>query len=327
MATQINPALARLWIANNTRQYGYRNFTQLTQLQEDQLRVLDYLEQGLTKNQIGNLDQIAKVSTNRSQELLARISPVLWQSSETLSTSEIEQRFAEISRIFLQGADPVEILRLRLSKKIYVEKLDATGFTICKALDLAGIGKLISFDQKRIQLSDVGPLSFTKAQLGLPRVKAAQSLIGKKLEFHSRISKSLDEISLAVILANDVVDPNSYQRWLARDIPHFAICFDEEGVEVSPLVIPGKTACLGCQELSRLQQIENWPVIAPQLLALERDLADAPMLLFASGIAVNNILNFVDSGEVTSEAFRLNRSGELACFTPKNISCGCRLAQ
>jgi hypothetical protein len=63
------------------------------------------------------------------------------------------------------------------------------------------------------------------------------------------------------------------------------------------------------------------------LLALERDLADAPMLLFASGIAVNNILNFVDSGEVTSEAFRLNRSGELACFTPKNISCGCRLAQ
>jgi hypothetical protein len=33
MATQINPALARLWIANNTRQYGYRNFTQLTELQ------------------------------------------------------------------------------------------------------------------------------------------------------------------------------------------------------------------------------------------------------------------------------------------------------
>ena len=61
MATQINPALARLWIANSTRQYGYRNFTQLTELQEDQLRVLDYLEQGLTKNQIGNLDQIANL--------------------------------------------------------------------------------------------------------------------------------------------------------------------------------------------------------------------------------------------------------------------------
>lgn len=217
------------------------------------------------------------------------------------------------------------ILRQRLTKKIYLEKLDATGFTICKALDLAGIGKIISLDQRRIQLPDIGPLSFSRAQLGIPRVKAAQSLIGKKLEFHSRISKSLDEISVAVIIANDIVDPACYQRWLSRDIPHLAICFDEEGVEVSPLIIPGRTACLGCQELFRLQEIDNWPVIAPQLLALGRDLADSPMLLFASAVAMNNILNFVDFGEATNEAFRLNRSGEMVCYKPQNLSCGCRL--
>jgi hypothetical protein len=326
MATQINPALARLWISNSTRQYGYRNFTQITNLQEDQLRVLDFLEQGLTVNQLGSLNQIAKVSLGRSDEILARISPVVWQCSETLSKRDVEQRFAEISRILLQGGDPVAILKQRLSKKIYLEKLDATGFTICKALDLAGIGKIISLDQRRIQLPDIGSLSFSKAQLGIPRVKAAQSLIGKKLEFHSRISKSLDEISVAVIISNDIVHPACYQRWLSRDIPHLAICFDEEGVEVSPLIIPGRTACLGCQELFRLQEIENWPVIAPQLLALERDLADSPMLLFASAVAMNNILNFVDFGEATTEAFRLNRSGEMVCYKPQNLSCGCRLA-
>lgn len=327
MATQINPALARLWISNSTRQYGYKNFTQVTDLQEDQLRILDYLEQGLTSSQISNLGQIAKTSTSRSQELLSRISPVLWESSQTLSAQDIEQRFAEISRIFLQGGDPVEILRLRLTKKIYVEKIDATGFTVCKALALAGIGKLISLDQKRIQLADLSPLSFSKTQLGMPRVKAAQFLIGKKLEFHSRMSKSIDEVSVAIIIANDVVDPSSYQRWLSRDIPHIAICFDEDGVEVSPLVVPGRTACLGCQELSRLQSVENWPVIAPQLLALDRDLADSPLLLFASGIVVNNILNFLDFGEISREAFRLARAGEVTSFTPKNISCGCRLVQ
>ena len=327
MATQINPALARLWISNSARQYGYRNFTRLTNLQEDQLRVLDYLEQGLTSSQLTSLNRIARVSPFRTQELLGRMSPAVWSSSETLPAKDIEQRFAEISRIFLQGLDPVATLRLRLTKKIYIEKLDATGFTICKALDLAGIGKLISLDQKRIQLADLGPLSFSKAEIGIPRVKAAQFLIGKKLEFHSRISKSLDEISVAVIMATDVINPLSYQRWLSRDIPHIAICFDEEGVEVSPIIIPGRTACLGCQELYQLQTVEHWPVIAPQLLALQRDLADSPMLLFASGIVVNNLLNFLDYGEISTEAYRLKRSGEVVSYSPKNISCGCRLAQ
>lgn len=327
MATQINPALARLWISNNTRQYGYRAPTKVENLQEDQLRVLDYLELGMTASQLENLEEIAKVPPSRSQEVINRISPVLWQSRQTLSAEDVEERFAEISRIFLQGGDPVKTLRQRLSRKIYVEKLDATGFTICKAFDLAGIGRLISLDQKRIQLPDVGPLSFAKAQLGMPRVRAAQFLLGKKLEFHSRMSKSLDELSAAVLIANDVVDPSSYQRWLSRDVPHIAICFDEEGVEVSPLIIPGRTPCIGCQELFQLQTVENWPIIAPQLLALDRDLADSPMILFASAIAVNNVLNFLDFGEVSAEAYRLKRSGEVSALRPRNISCGCRLAQ
>ncbi len=327
MAMQINPALARLWISNNTRQYGYRAPTKLENIQEDQLRVLDYLELGLTTSHLENLEEIAKVSPSRSQEVINRLTPVLWQSRQTLSVEDVEERFAEISRIFLQGGDPAKTLRQRLSQKIYVEKLDATGFTICKAFDLAGIGKLISLDQKRIQLPDVGPLSFAKAQLGIPRVKAAQYLLGKKLEFHSRMSKSLDELSAAVLIANDVVHPSNYQRWLSRDVPHIAICFDEEGVEVSPLIIPGRTPCIGCQELFQLETVENWPIIAPQLLALDRDLADSPMILFASAIAVNNILNFLDFGEVSAEAYRLRRSGEVSTLIPRNISCGCRLAQ
>ena len=327
MAMQINPGLARLWISNNTRQYGYRAPTKLENLQEDQLRILDYLELGVTTSQLENLEEIAKVSSSRSQEVINRLSPVLWQGRQTLSSKDVEERFAEISRIFLQGGDPAKTLIQRLSRKIYIEKLDATGFTICKAFDLAGIGRLISLDQKRIQLSDVGPLSFAKAQLGIPRVKAAQFLLGKKLEFHSRISKSLDELSAAVLIANDVVHPSSYQRWLSRDVPHIAICFDEEGVEVSPLIIAGRTPCIGCQELFQLQTVENWPIIAPQLLALDRDLADSPMILFASAIAVNNILNFLDFGEVSAEAYRLRRSGEVSTLIPRNISCGCRLAQ
>jgi hypothetical protein len=210
VATRINPALARLWISSTTRQYGYRTSTRVRNLAEDQQRLLDYLEQGLTDAQMESLNQISRISPDRSVELLSRLAPVLWQSKQTLSSRDLEQRFAEMARVFLHGGDPGQILRERLRRKVFIEKLDSTGFTICKALDVAGIGKLISLDQKRIQPADLGALSFSVSQLGIPRVRAAPQLIGKRLEFHSRISKSLNEIATAVIIANHVINPASY---------------------------------------------------------------------------------------------------------------------
>jgi hypothetical protein len=182
----------------------------------------------------------------------------------------------------------------------------------------------LSLDQIRVSSQDVSQLGYLAAQLGLPRVRAAQALIGTDLQMHSRISGSFDAVSLAVLITTDIVNPASYQIWQARDIPHLSIVFDEEGVEVSPLIEPGKTSCLACYEKHRIETEPNWPVIAPQLLALDRTLADSALLLFASGVAVNQILNFIDHGQSESNAVRLNRDGKIASFMPPAISCGCR---
>jgi hypothetical protein len=216
------------------------------------------------------------------------------------------------------------VKKLRKSKSVFIETLDATGLTIAKALALAGVGKQLSLDQIRVSSQDVSQLGYLAAQLGLPRVRAAQALIGTDLQMHSRISGSFDAVSLAVLITTDIVNPASYQIWQARDIPHLSIVFDEDGVEVSPLIEPGKTSCLACYEKHRIETEPNWPVIAPQLLALNRTLADSALLLFASGVAVNQILNFIDHGQSESNAVRLNRDGEIASFIPPAISCGCR---
>jgi hypothetical protein len=249
---------------------------------------------------------------------------VLWQSPTGISRPDVESRFAEIARVLLQGLDPEEVKKLRKSKSVFIETLDATGLTIAKALALAGVGKQLSLDQIRVSSQDVSQLGYLAAQLGLPRVRAAQALIGTDLQMHSRISGSFDAVSLAVLITTDIVNPASYQIWQARDIPHLSIVFDEEGVEVSPLIEPGKTSCLACYEKHRIETEPNWPVIAPQLLALDRTLADSALLLFASGVAVNQILNFIDHGQSESNAVRLNRDGKIASFMPPAISCGCR---
>ena len=324
MVHQINPALARLWIADNARQYGYKKALTVSELSEPQQRLLDYFELGLTSSQHSNLPRLAKASQETVSDLESRLQSVLWQSPTGISRSDVESRFAEIARVLLQGLDPEEVKKLRKSKSVFIETLDATGLTIAKALAIAGVGKHLSLDQIRVSSQDVSQLGYLAAQLGLPRVRAAQALIGSDLQMHSRISGSFDAVSLAVLITTDIVNPASYQIWQARDIPHLSIVFDEEGVEVSPLIEPGKTSCLACYEKHRIETEPNWPVIAPQLLALDRTLADSALLLFASGVAVNQILNFIDHGQSESNAVRLNRDGKIASFMPPAISCGCR---
>jgi hypothetical protein len=321
---QINPALARLWIADNARQYGYKKALTVSELSEPQQRLLDYFELGLTSSQHSNLPRLAKASQETVSDLESRLQSVLWQSPTGISRSDVESRFAEIARVLLQGLDPEEVKKLRKSKSVFIETLDATGLTIAKALAIAGVGKHLSLDQIRVSSQDVSQLGYLAAQLGLPRVRAAQALIGSDLQMHSRISGSFDAVSLAVLITTDIVNPASYQIWQARDIPHLSIVFDEEGVEVSPLIEPGKTSCLACYEKHRIETEPNWPVIAPQLLALDRTLADSALLLFASGVAVNQMLNFIDHGQSESNAVRLNRDGKIASFMPPAISCGCR---
>ncbi len=324
MVTQINPALARLWIADNARQYGYQKALTISELTEAQQRLLDYFELGLTRSQHIGLPQLAKVSEAESAELEKRLEPVLWKSTTGISAVDVENRFAEIARILLQGLDPHEVMQRRKSQSVFIETLDATGLTIAKALALAGVGKQMSLDQLRVSKKDISQLGYLNAQLGLPRVRAAQALVGTDLQLHSRISGSFDAVSIAVLITNDIVHPGSYQTWQSRDIPHLSIVFDELGVEVSPLIEPGKTSCLACYQKHRLETEPNWPVIAPQLLALDRKLSDSALLLFASGVAVNQILNLLDHGHGEPHATRLNRDGEVTNFVPPAANCGCR---
>jgi hypothetical protein len=49
-----------------------------------------------------------------------------------------------------------------------------------------------------------------------------------------------------VLLANFVLSPSLYQRWLRQDRVHTAVIFSDQSITVGPRVIPGQTACLHC---------------------------------------------------------------------------------
>jgi hypothetical protein len=114
-------------------------------------------------------------------------------------------------------------------------------------------------------------------------------------------------------------------------VPHIAVSFDTEFASISPMIIPGQTACLFCLDSMRTKQDSNWPVLASQLIASQKKFDDAASQLFTAGVVIQKILSRIDKvagfeqSEENLSGYRMNlKSGEITEFIwPKHPACGC----
>jgi hypothetical protein len=83
---------------------------------------------------------------------------------------------------------------------------------------------------------------------------------------------------------------------MSEQIPHLAVSADEAIGTVGPLVIPGRTACLRCQDLARTDRDPAWPLILAQLIGREPDprACDAPLAAAVAAQAAAQVLAFID---------------------------------
>jgi hypothetical protein len=319
---QINPGLARLWIDDTTRQYGANSEVVLANLSNAQFRALDYLETGISDNQLPLLPKMASADTDVTNGLLERL--------PTFTENEISRRFSEIMRLYLIGLDdPAETMRARKSLRVFLSKLDRTGLTLLKTLNASAITNVFTNDHSKVLPGDTLEMGYPQSLLGTQRVRAAKSMADElSIQLHSRVSAAFDQTDLAILLCHDIIHPADYQPWLSRDVPHLAICFDESGVQISHIVIPGVTPCLGCIELHRIKNVPNWIKIATQLTSLDRDLADSALMLFSGGVALTKSLNYLDGlkNQQPLAMIRLERSGDVVTSEANWSECGCRNA-
>ena len=332
MVRQINPSLARLWVSDNSRQYGSDKKLLLESLTEPELRVLDYLEVGVTENQLPHLNKMAKADEQLTQSLLQRLAPLISKTSSflpLLDSAGVQREISEIMRLYLlEHSDPAAAMRKRLASKVFISSLDRSGLVLTRGLAASGIGTVFTDDQKMVLPADTLELGYPKQELGNQRGRVAKRLISPtSVELHSRVSETYAKTDVAILLGSDVVHPSRYAAWLSRDIPHISIVFSEKAATVSHLVLPGITPCLACLEIKRLETDANWATTAPQLAQLDRDLADSSMMLFAASIALNLSLNLIDGFDTASipVASELLRTGELKQLEIQEANCGCRL--
>jgi hypothetical protein len=114
---------------------------------------------------------------------------------------------------------------------------------------------------------------------------------------------------LAVLIGRH---PLELRASLMRDqIPHLAASADEAIGVVGPLVLPGRTACLRCLDLTRTDRDPAWPLILAQLAGRKPDplACDATLAAAVAAQAATQALDFTDraaaAGAVTNGTLEL----------------------
>jgi len=285
------------------------------------------------------------VESIQGQTLVDALEPLLLRNTAPMKNSLSEEfvagAFSDIIRAsLLNSADGATVLMERQFRTVHVDDLSGAGLALTLGLASAGIGRVVSHDQTKVEPRDLGPSAYPSQLLGKPKIEAVRALLASSpnqmgiVAGHKLTARNLESIDCAAIIGHQAIEPRRYVQWLNRDVPHLALSFDVDQASVSPLIVPGRGPCLFCLEEARINQDPSWPVIASQLVTSKERLDDSASRLFCAGLAIQKILaQLDDAGGFQQTAkelagYRLNLgAGAITEFSwPEHEACSCRLA-
>lgn len=192
-----------------------------------------------------------------------------------------------------------EELQLRLAEaKVAILGCGGLGSWIACGLACAGVGELTLIDDDRVELSNLNrQLLFGEADIGEPKVEAARRAL---LEHNSRVRvraeqrsvRGVDDLRETVqrvdlLMAAADRPPFELPRWvnracLAAGTPYIAAGQFLPLTKIGPTVLPGRTACLECDERRIRREFPLYDELADFRTA---NPGDAATIGAASGLA------------------------------------------
>ncbi len=182
----------------------------------------------------------------------------------------------------------------------------------------------------RVAIAGSGPVAEAVGALltasGVGGIVSAQTVRSTSLKGR-RIARRIDcQILCELPHAESTVDTES----LALDVPHLPISVHGAQASVGPLVLPGRTGCLRCRDLHRVDADRHWSRVAVQLEQGLRTVASAALVQAAAAWGVLHVLTLIDVGpaDVTSGGIEWTLTMPHADMTsttrPQHPLCGCR---
>ena len=247
---------------------------------------------------------------------------------DTLSAALRARLAPELATASLAHGDAdggARTLARRQAACVRVHGASRAGLRIAALLTSAGIGLVVSSGQARAQPGQAN----RPAAPGPP--PGPEPLAGHSTG-RSAAPRTRPRRPSLVILADS--HRRDLPAALSRDqVPHLAASASEAIGVVGPLVLPGRSACLRCLDLTRAERDPAWPLILAQLAGhagADPPACDAVLAAMVAAQATAQALAFIDRGPAAVAVI----SGTLELVLPDwqwrrrtwrpHHECGCR---
>jgi hypothetical protein len=196
--------------------------------------------------------------------------------------ARLAAELATVSLAHRDGDGGARTLARRLAAQVRIHGRGRVAAAVASLLTASGLGQATHTD------------GAAKEAAAPPDGPAKEAAAPQKTMRASRAPGIAALPDLAVLVGRH---PPELRASLMQDrVPHLAVSADEAIGVVGPLVIPGRTACLRCLDLTRTDRDPAWPLILAQLTGREPDplACDAPLAAAVAAQAAAQVLAFID---------------------------------
>jgi hypothetical protein len=231
------------------------------------------------------------------------------------------------SQMLLEGGRGLRAPEAMSGRSVLLIGAGTLGQNIARLLAQSRVGHLWLVDNERSE-----PNAHPRHGAPTTRAEALRAMVSQTSEavVHaaSRWNQPFQPSPDLTIIACETVEAD---RLVAADLlradqPHLVVRSAGEAVIVGPLVIPGRTACVACTDLTRRDTDPGWPALLDQLTRLRLP-ASGLLNTWAACLAATQALAFLRTGipEACGATIELNEHDLLTRWRTwmPHPGCGC----
>ncbi|MBV9793530.1 MAG: thiamine biosynthesis protein ThiF [Actinobacteria bacterium] len=167
------------------------------------------------------------------------------------------------------------------------------GTALAGLLAAAGVGQVACRDGELARPQDLSPAGLGLADLNLPRADGAARVMAR-IAPDVRTTDHGERPDLAVL--TEPARTELAAELTGAGLPHLAVAGADGVAVIGPLVRPGRSACLRCQDLARSERDPAWPLILAQLARPGDGGCDTVLAVTIAAQAAVQVLAFLDTG-------------------------------
>jgi hypothetical protein len=288
----------------HTLQIGLQRQTavSLDGVSDDIIRALVRLDGSVPRGQLTSaLPELDEVLNTLERLGLIEDSLTNESSLSHLRRQRLEHEHNVLSVAHGSARTAEEILVRRANAVVGIRGSDRAAAHMAVGLACAGIGTVAILGPDHLvstaEITPVGP--FEPEFSWVEQISEAVRRQGSHASL--ALSQRLDVV--VICHAADVqppwTDPELADDLMADDIPHYPVAVSGLNGRIGPLVIPGRTACLGCIDRSETDRDRAWPALIDQVRTRHHQTRaqDSSITSLCTAAAVQEILIHLDQRE------------------------------